>query len=86
VPALASGTNTAVYVYYGNAGAPDQQSVAAVGSNGHRAVWHLDETAVDEGTGATHFDSSSNAYNGTQNGNTNAAGRIGTGQVFDGSD
>jgi PKD repeat protein len=48
VPSLSPGSNTVLYMYYGNPAAANQQNGANVWSNGYRDVWHLDEG----GTGA----------------------------------
>lgn len=62
VPSLSSSTNTVLYLYYGNAGATNQQSATAVWDANYKGVWHL-----KEGTSGTDSikDSTSNAHSGT---------------------
>jgi hypothetical protein len=81
VPALASGTNTTIYLYYGNAAAANQQNRTAVWDANFRAVWHLVETPANGVAG--NFDSTSNAFTGTPQGfadgtpgSTNAVGIV----------
>jgi len=74
-----------IQMYYGNATADDAQTPTEVWDGNYRGVWHLDETAVDEGSGAIHDDSAGD-FDGVQDGNASALGQIGGGQVFDGLD
>jgi hypothetical protein len=74
-----------IWMYYGNEDAPDRQQPAAVWTQGYVAVWHLNENATDEQSSATHYDSTSNDNDGTQNNSEDAGGFIGRGQYFDGS-
>jgi hypothetical protein len=78
VPTLTNGTNTVLYMYYGNAGAANQQSPTAVWDAGYEAVWHL---------GTSLADSTSVANHGTDSGgSTVVAGAVGQGRSFDGVD
>ena len=61
-------------------------AAAAVWDADYKGVWHLNESASDEGSGAVHYDSTANNNDGTQNENTEAVGKIGFGQNFDGDD
>jgi len=86
IPVLAATNDTKIYIYYGYSGASNQQSVAGTWASSYTSVWHLEETATDEGTTATHTDSGANAANGTQAGNADIASKIFKGQDFDGTD
>ncbi len=82
-------TNDTIYVYYGKSDAIDGQDAADgdndVWNSNFAGVWHLDETATDEGTVAgLHADSTSNNKDGSQSGNTNTVGKISNAQDFDG--
>ncbi|MCF2136311.1 MAG: DUF2341 domain-containing protein [Candidatus Thorarchaeota archaeon] len=83
---LSSSSDTVLTMYYGNPVVGPQEDPKAVWSNSYEAVWHLGENAVDEGTGTTHYDSTSGAYDGEQHGNARATGLAGYGQDFDGTD
>jgi hypothetical protein len=56
VPHLSSGTDTLLYLYYGNPEAPAPADWREVWSGGYRGVWHLGEE-----TGALRMDSTRNA-------------------------
>jgi hypothetical protein len=73
---LSSTVDTVIYMYYGNLSAGDQQDTFNVWSNGYEGVWHLEETAVDEQTTATHNNSSSVDNDGSQFENESTAGKI----------
>ncbi|OLS22470.1 MAG: hypothetical protein ThorAB25_25490, partial [Candidatus Thorarchaeota archaeon AB_25] len=49
------------------------------------SVWHLNEDATAGQSTATHYDSTSGGYDGTQDGNYDDTGRASSGQHFDGS-
>lgn len=69
-----------VYMYYGNATAPDGQDVTGTWNADYKAVWHFSETA------GTLYDSTSNDNDGVVTGATfNAAGEIAGCMSFDGS-
>jgi len=77
VPSIAAGgTLDHVFLYYQNPAAVSAQNPPAVWSNGYAGVWHLHGDLLD---------STANANHGTNNGSTNAAGRIGDGQGFNGA-
>ncbi len=76
IPSLSASANTIIYVYYGNSGVSNQQSAAAVWSNGYAGVWHLNGNAND---------STSNANNGTATGTTTTAGLFGNALDFNGT-
>jgi concanavalin A-like lectin/glucanase superfamily protein/uncharacterized protein DUF2341 len=80
-----SSDNDFIYMYYGNPLAGDGQDAENVWNAGYRAVWHLNEAVIDGDTGATHWDSTSNNNDGSQNWNDDGGGQISTGQYFDGS-
>jgi glucose/arabinose dehydrogenase len=78
VPQITAGsTQDHVYMYYDNPLAADAQDPAGVWSNGYAGVWHLHGDLLD---------STAHANHGSNNGSSNAAGRIGDGQSFDGGD
>jgi len=81
IPSLSSSTDTTIYVVYGDSGVTtSQEYVAGVWDSNYKGVWHLSETS------GTHYDSTSNNCDGTNNGSTqNAAGKIAGGNEFDGS-
>jgi hypothetical protein len=79
VPALASGSNTTIYMYYGNPGAANQQNKNGVWDANFRGVWHLVESPANGVAG--HFDSTIDNFTGTPQGfndgtpgSTNAVG------------
>ena len=76
VPAISSSGNTIIYVYYGDSGvSSSQQNAAAVWDSSFKGVWHL-----NQGTGVTAVDSTSNANGAVPNsGNPTAS----TGQIGD---
>ncbi|MFW9945018.1 MAG: DUF2341 domain-containing protein, partial [Candidatus Sifarchaeia archaeon] len=79
---LSASVDTDISMYYGNSLVGPAENPEAVWSNGFQAVWHLDEDAAG---GGTHYDSTSNSYDGIQSGNGQAGGRVGYGQYFDGT-
>jgi len=84
IPSLSPTADTVVYVYYGNAGAAEQQNKAGVWSNGYKGVWHL----ADNAASAAVADSSGNGFTGTNQANTNAkttAGKMGAALAYNGS-
>jgi len=84
IPFLSSSVDTDIYLYYGNPSATDQSNAAGVWDTNYNGVWHLNEDVADEGSGGTHFDSTSNNNDGSQSGNVETVGRIANGQEFDG--
>jgi hypothetical protein len=73
-----------IWMYYGNATAPDGETSSAVWTNDYRAIWHLDE---DPGGPAPQMlDSTANANDGTvENAPVQAPGQIGDSLLFDGT-
>jgi len=45
IPSLLTASNTTIYMYYGNANSPNQESETAVWSNGYVGVWHMADSA-----------------------------------------
>ncbi len=75
VPNVAAGsTDRQITMYYGNPSASVAENAAAVWSNGYVGVWHLDDLS----------DSTSFGHDGTNQGSTSVAGRIGNGRSFNG--
>ncbi|RLB69417.1 MAG: hypothetical protein DRH04_05245 [Deltaproteobacteria bacterium] len=64
IPSVSSSADTTFYIYYGNASAGDGQNASGVWDANFKGVWHL-----EEGTGTTAGDSTSNAKDGTLQGN-----------------
>jgi hypothetical protein len=64
VPSLSATANTDVYMYYGDAGASDQQNKTGVWTNGYVGVWHLKEEQAGTGTVDVYKDSTANADHG----------------------
>ncbi|MEM7397005.1 MAG: DUF2341 domain-containing protein, partial [Verrucomicrobiota bacterium] len=88
VPELVD-SNTAIYALWGNAlssNAPLYTFNGAAWSAPYEAVWHLNETVMDEGLTGMHLDSTGFRRDGSQNGNVNVPGFVGGGQAFDGND
>lgn len=78
LPAISSGENALLYMYYGNPGAVDQQNPAGVWNNGYVMVQHLEESFN------VRFDSTVNFNNGNVMGKLNkVAGKIGVADEFD---
>ncbi|MFW9912239.1 MAG: LamG-like jellyroll fold domain-containing protein [Candidatus Thorarchaeota archaeon] len=87
VKANVSGSvDTTISMYYGNPIVGPQENPIGVWTQSYGAVYHLGESATDEGTSAVHYDSTSNSYYGNQTGNADATGLVGVGQDFDGID
>ncbi|HTY52597.1 MAG TPA: DUF2341 domain-containing protein, partial [Methanomicrobiales archaeon] len=72
VPTLPSGSNTDLYLYYGNPSASNMQDRHGTWSNGYSEVWHLGESSGNV------FDSAPAGYTGTVSGtlNRNVAGQV----------
>ncbi len=81
VPFLSSTQDTVLYMYYGNAGASNQENVEGVWDNGFVMVQHLEEAS------GAHFDSTAYANHGTTVFVTdqNAPGKIDGADDFDGT-
>lgn len=77
VPALSSTADTVIYMYYGDSSvATMQENPASVWDSNYKGVWHLSGSVLD---------STSSANNGTDNGTTDATGKIAKGRDFNGS-
>ncbi len=89
LPSVASASPTPAYCYVGNRfatmpSAADQQDVW---SNGHEAVYHLEEETAGAVGGDDYADSSGNGNQGLDYASaTGQTGQIGAGQQFDGAD
>ncbi|MGY5854997.1 MAG: DUF2341 domain-containing protein, partial [Candidatus Thorarchaeota archaeon] len=83
---LTGSTNTVISMYYGNPLVGNMEAPEDVWTESFAAVWHLDEAATAGQSTATHYDSTSGSYDGSQNGNFDDTGAVGDGQHFDGSD
>ena len=77
VPTLSPTVDTTLYIYYGNAGAANQQNAAGVWNSNYKAVYHL-----PNGSSLSTNDSTSNAKNGTNHSVTANAGKIDGGGLF----
>ena len=71
----ASSGSDYIWMYYGNASAPDTQNADAVWDAGFSGVWHLGSNELD----------SAGTNDGINSNSTNGAGAIGSGQSFNGS-
>jgi flagellin-like protein len=74
VPTVNSGTNTVIYMYYGNSTVASQQNPTGVWDANYMAVWHFDHDFVD---------STTNPNDGTNSGSTNSPAKIARAQNFD---
>ncbi|MHA2133797.1 MAG: hypothetical protein ACW99J_08005, partial [Candidatus Thorarchaeota archaeon] len=84
---LSSTVDNTLWLYYGNPVIGSTQSPETLWSNNYEAVYLLNEDVTNEGSGEAHFDSTSNNYTATHNGNGRITGIAnGTGQNFDGND
>ena len=91
IPELSSTANTAIFMYYGNAAATNQEDVADgtndVWNTTYKGVWHLSEDPGVAGAGEI-MDATSNSNDGTDNGsmdtNDDVPGKIGVALNFDG--
>jgi len=88
IPSLSGSTDTVIQMYYGNAGASNQENVNGVWDSNFKMVQHMQETDIDGGAGDIK-DSTSYGNNGTTSGmNTSdqVAGQIDGCLDFDGND
>jgi len=85
IPSLSSSTDTDIYMYYGNAGASNQENITGVWNSNYKMVQHLQETS---GGANAIKDSTSNANHGTDSGTPTlgATGKIDKAISFDGID
>ncbi|MDD1665937.1 MAG: DUF2341 domain-containing protein [Methanomicrobiales archaeon] len=96
VPTLSSSADTVLYLYYGNPGAPNQQSPGSVWDSNYKGVWHLaDDPSIstdgDCGGGTKEVcDSTANNADGDSLGSMTSAdlvtARIDGGYEMDGTD
>ena len=77
VPSLSASTE--IYMYYGNAGAANQQAVTSTWNSDFKAVWHMNEAS------GTVFDATTNDYDGTPSNISSETGTINGAQSFNGS-
>ena len=85
IPELSSVTGTELWMYYGNAGAANQEDAGDVWAD-YASVWHLGEAVENEvaDVNLRHLDSTANAHHAVQYNNDDIAGKIGIGQDFEG--
>jgi hypothetical protein len=87
VPTFFSGSNTVVYLYYGNSSSGNQENASGVWSANFAGVWHLEEEVAGTGTANLYLDSTANPNDGDDFVSaTGQSGKIGNGQQFDGTD
>ncbi|MGD1984053.1 MAG: DUF2341 domain-containing protein, partial [Chromatiaceae bacterium] len=77
VPQIGGGDVTDITMYWGNATATSAENASAVWSNGYTAVHHLHDDFND---------ATVQRNTAINSGSTDTAGRVGDGQLFDGSD
>ena len=77
IPTLATGATTTIYIYYGNANSPNQQSKTAVWSNGYVNVRHLNESSSPYLDSSTYANSSTAGTYPSQ-----TTGKVDKGQQF----
>ncbi|MDD5704761.1 MAG: DUF2341 domain-containing protein [Kiritimatiellae bacterium] len=85
MPVLLPGQSTTILMLYGNPSLPSQQNVAGVWTNDFLGVWHLNEAMS---AGGTNYDSSASQAHAVRYGSapSGAAGKIGGGNAYNGSD
>lgn len=81
VPAISSGADVVLYVYFGNPASGDQQNIGAAWDAGYKGVWHLGNPSA-----LSLNDSSSNGNSLTNHSASPAAGPIDGGVSLDGND
>jgi hypothetical protein len=64
LPSVSTSSDTVFYMYYGDAGAANQQNVTSTWDSNYKGVWHLKETGTPQ---AAVVDSTSNAITSTSN-------------------
>ncbi len=78
IPSLPPGSDTDIYMYYGNSSVVTDPSTQATWDVNFRTVYHFENNNLNDAT--------SNGINGTNNGTTNfATAKIGEGRDFDGA-
>ena len=80
LPSLSASVDTTIYIYYGNAAAPDQQNKTGVWDSNYAMVQHFGDGVTLNAT-----DSTVNGSNGTINGATAVAGQMGGAASLNGS-
>ena len=82
IGSLSSTEDIIIYIYYGNDECGSQENIEGVWNSNYVLVQHLEETS------GTHYDSTSNDNDGTQNGGVDqdASGIVDGADSFDGSD
>jgi len=84
---LSASVTTTITMYYGSPVIDNLEDPDGVWGSYYDAVWHLGEDVTDESSGGTHYDSTTNNYDGTHNGNSQStSSRVGYAQDFDGDD
>lgn len=88
IPTLTPNQNVDIDITYGDPTINGQQfDPTAVWDPSFLAVWHLDDSVMDESMSMNeHPDSTGNGYDGDQNGNNDRFGKMARGQEFDGDD
>jgi hypothetical protein len=88
IPVLDFDNNTTIYMYYGNtAVTAATENPTGVWDSSYVGVWHLKEEQAGTGTADVYKDSTANANHGDDYVSaTGQAGKIGSGQQFDGLD
>lgn len=76
IPSLSSSVDTVINMYYGNAGASDQQSAEATWNSNYKAVYHFENSFLD---------STSNNNDGSNNGSSDITGKAGRARDFSGT-
>ena len=71
IPSLPNGSDTMIFIYYGNSGASSQQNKNGVWNSAFKGVWHF-----PDGSSLTVNDSTSNGNNGTNTNNTATSGQL----------
>jgi hypothetical protein len=80
VPTVSNTIDTVIYMYYGNAGAPNQQNRTGVWDVNYEGVWHFSNSS-----GLSGGDSTANGYSLINNNVVAATGQIGGGASFNGT-
>ncbi len=73
IPVLTAGTNVIIQMLYGKASITTNQSTTSTWSSGYEGVWHLSNSVSDN---------SDKNISSTNNGSTDASGKIGSGRNF----
>ena len=84
VPTVFAASDTVLYMYYGDAVAPNQQDAAGTWGSSYAGVWHLDQTSTGAAGEFTDSTANNNSGQGT-GGPLSVAGMFGNGQDFNGT-